>query len=109
MASSLPVLAGAIPKETSASQSDGHQTNGPQNGTDYEYHIREKPLNSRSPVSVVCIGAGVSGLATAIRAQETLKHCDLDIYEKNADLGGTWLENRYPGCACTFQYCHPRS
>jgi hypothetical protein len=22
------------------------------------------------------------------------------IYEKNADIGGTWLENRYPGAAC---------
>src|SRR5437016_5520387 len=22
------------------------------------------------------------------------------IYEKNEDIGGTWLENRYPGCAC---------
>ncbi|KAK4499757.1 hypothetical protein PRZ48_007943 [Zasmidium cellare] len=22
------------------------------------------------------------------------------IYEKNGDIGGTWLENRYPGCAC---------
>jgi cation diffusion facilitator CzcD-associated flavoprotein CzcO len=25
---------------------------------------------------------------------------DLTIYEKNADVGGTWLENRYPGVAC---------
>ncbi len=22
------------------------------------------------------------------------------IYEKNEDIGGTWLENRYPGAAC---------
>lgn len=22
----------------------------------------------------------------------------LDIYEKNPDIGGTWYENRYPGC-----------
>lgn len=22
------------------------------------------------------------------------------MYEKNTDIGGTWLENRYPGCAC---------
>jgi len=63
-------------------------------------HEEEKPLNSESRVSVVCIGAGVSGIATAIRVQESMEHCDFDIYEKNADLGGTWLENRYPGCAC---------
>jgi cation diffusion facilitator CzcD-associated flavoprotein CzcO len=24
---------------------------------------------------------------------------DLVIYEKNADVGGTWYENRYPGVA----------
>jgi cation diffusion facilitator CzcD-associated flavoprotein CzcO len=24
----------------------------------------------------------------------------LKIYEKNPDVGGTWYENRYPGCAC---------
>ena len=24
----------------------------------------------------------------------------MQIYEKNPELGGTWYENRYPGCAC---------
>ncbi|KAL4918504.1 hypothetical protein BDW62DRAFT_200878 [Aspergillus aurantiobrunneus] len=24
----------------------------------------------------------------------------LDVYEKNGDVGGAWLQNRYPGCAC---------
>jgi cation diffusion facilitator CzcD-associated flavoprotein CzcO len=33
----------------------------------------------------------------------------LTIYEKNAGVGGTWFENRYPGCACdipahSYQY-----
>lgn len=64
------------------------------------YDIREKPLNTPGRVSVACIGVGVSGIAAAIRAQETLEECDFTIYEKNSDLGGTWLENRYPGCAC---------
>ncbi|PVH96181.1 FAD/NAD(P)-binding domain-containing protein [Periconia macrospinosa] len=22
------------------------------------------------------------------------------VYENNSDIGGTWFENRYPGCAC---------
>ncbi|KAL9108350.1 MAG: hypothetical protein Q9227_006810 [Pyrenula ochraceoflavens] len=61
-----------------------------QDSDDRQYIIREEPLNSASPVSVVCIGAGVSGLATAIRVQETLQNCDFAIYEKNDDLGGTW-------------------
>ena len=25
---------------------------------------------------------------------------EMVCYEKNRDVGGTWLENRYPGCAC---------
>jgi cation diffusion facilitator CzcD-associated flavoprotein CzcO len=76
--------------------------NGVLNGVSHEeeYSILEEPLNTSSPVSVVCIGSGVSGIATAIRVQETLQNCDFTIYEKNDDLGGTWLENRYPGCAC---------
>jgi len=28
------------------------------------------------------------------------EYLDLTIYEKNADIGGTWLENKYPGVAC---------
>lgn len=71
-----------------------HQNN------DDNYQIREKPLDAPSRVSIICIGAGVSGIALAIEAQENIKDCDFTIYEKNSDVGGTWLENRYPGCAC---------
>ena len=65
---------------------------GAQNGDrlNPEYDIRAEALNSASPVSVVCIGAGVSGLATAVRVQESLENCDFTIYEKNSDIGGTW-------------------
>lgn len=30
----------------------------------------------------------------------TISSVEHVIYEKNEDIGGTWLENRYPGCAC---------
>ena len=58
------------------------------------------PIFTPQRLSVVCIGAGVSGIALAIHMHRTLEAFDLDIYEKNHDIGGTWLENRYPGCAC---------
>ena len=29
---------------------------------------------------------------------ETLKDVSLVCYDKNADIGGTWFENTYPGC-----------
>jgi 4-hydroxyacetophenone monooxygenase len=50
-----------------------------------------------SGFKVVIIGAGFSGLCTAIRLQEM--GIPFEILEKNADVGGTWLENQYPGCA----------
>ena len=62
--------------------------------------IREEPLNTKGKIDIACIGAGVSGLAAAMQVQQFMSNCDFDIYEKNGDLGGTWLENRYPGCAC---------
>ncbi len=44
----------------------------------------------------VIIGAGVSGLCMAIKMQEA--GIPFVIYEKNHTVGGTWLENAYPGC-----------
>ncbi|KAK5091958.1 hypothetical protein BJ546DRAFT_120839 [Cryomyces antarcticus] len=52
---------------------------------------------------MVVVGAGYSGLMMAhkIKYQENMSdYIDLKIYEKNGDVGGTWLENRYPGVAC---------
>lgn len=45
---------------------------------------------------VVIVGAGMSGILAAIRLKEA--GLDFVIYEKNEDVGGTWLENFYPGC-----------
>jgi hypothetical protein len=33
----------------------------------------------------------------AVLTKNSVEHV---IYEKNPDIGGTWLENRYPGAAC---------
>ena len=45
---------------------------------------------------VAIIGAGMSGLVVARRLQQA--GVAFVILEKNADVGGTWYENRYPGC-----------
>jgi 4-hydroxyacetophenone monooxygenase len=47
-------------------------------------------------MKVIVIGAGMSGLLAGIRLQQA--GIDFTILEKNADAGGTWLENVYPGC-----------
>src|SRR3954447_3263910 len=41
---------------------------------------------------VLIIGAGMSGLLAARRLQQA--NVDFTIYEKNADVGGTWFENQ---------------
>jgi 4-hydroxyacetophenone monooxygenase len=46
--------------------------------------------------SCAVIGAGASGLAAAHRLRQA--GIAVTIFEKNADVGGTWLENVYPGC-----------
>ncbi len=54
------------------------------------------PAEARAGFHVVVIGAGMSGLLTAIR----LEHAGIPytVIEKNEGVGGTWFENTYPGC-----------
>jgi cation diffusion facilitator CzcD-associated flavoprotein CzcO len=49
--------------------------------------------------SVVIIGTGFSGLGMAIQLKQAGRH-DFVILEKAQDVGGTWRDNTYPGCAC---------
>jgi 4-hydroxyacetophenone monooxygenase len=45
---------------------------------------------------VLIVGAGMSGLLAAHRLQQA--GVPFVVVEKNDDVGGTWLENSYPGC-----------
>jgi 4-hydroxyacetophenone monooxygenase len=45
---------------------------------------------------VVIVGAGMSGILTAHRLLQA--GVPFVVVEKNADVGGTWFENTYPGC-----------
>jgi cation diffusion facilitator CzcD-associated flavoprotein CzcO len=48
---------------------------------------------------IVIIGAGFSGLGTAIRLRQQGIE-DFVVLERHDDVGGTWWANTYPGCAC---------
>src|SRR5712672_2398822 len=50
-------------------------------------------------VDVLIVGAGFSGICMGIKLLEAGMKSFL-IIEKSEDLGGTWWDNRYPGCAC---------
>jgi len=59
-----------------------------------------QPLHANRSLRVVIVGGGASGLLMAYKLQRNFDDITFQIYEKNSDIGGTWLENRYPGCAC---------
>jgi cation diffusion facilitator CzcD-associated flavoprotein CzcO len=48
---------------------------------------------------VAIIGSGFAGICMAIKLKRAGIH-DFVILEKDDDLGGTWRDNTYPGCAC---------
>ena len=50
---------------------------------------------ARSQHKVLVIGGGMSGVLAAYRLQEA--GIPFVVIEKNAAVGGTWYENRYPG------------
>jgi cation diffusion facilitator CzcD-associated flavoprotein CzcO len=53
-------------------------------------------------VSVAIVGSGFGGLGAAIRLkQEGVE--DFRIFERAGEVGGTWRDNSYPGCACDVQ------
>ena len=54
--------------------------------------------------TVLIVGAGASGLCAAIQLGH--RGVPYTILEKNGDVGGTWYENRYPGCAVDLPSHH---
>ncbi|CAL5867100.1 uncharacterized protein PFLUO_LOCUS1312 [Penicillium psychrofluorescens] len=78
-----------------------------------EYHIRDSLMGTKRKLKVIFMGAGCSGINFASQLQKRMENIDLTIYDKNHDFGGTWLENKYPGCACdipsvSYQYTWAR-
>lgn len=65
-----------------------------------EYRVRDQPLGLAGQIRIVGIGAGLSGLNMIRTLRLNLTNYDFVIYEKNSEVGGTWFENRYPGCRC---------
>jgi cation diffusion facilitator CzcD-associated flavoprotein CzcO len=45
------------------------------------------------------IGAGFGGLVAALKLKKEGKN-DFVIFERASEIGGTWRDNTYPGCAC---------
>ncbi|KAK2002732.1 FAD/NAD(P)-binding domain-containing protein [Colletotrichum falcatum] len=81
--------------------------NGKANGAlqaevDYSWAapLLERPIEADRKVRVICVGAGFSGIGSAIHLTEHVRDVDFQIYEAADDVGGVWHHNRYAGIAC---------
>ena len=50
-------------------------------------------------IDMVILGTGFSGLGMAIRLKQQ-GYENFVVLEQASDIGGTWRDNTYPGCAC---------
>lgn len=91
----------------------------------YEYddenpnNLSRRAVDNLRPIKVIVLGTGMSGIIAGIFFPRQIENLELTIYDKNADLGGTWYESRlvllegffkeramlsfdsrYPGIAC---------
>ena len=102
----VPALKGANPTERITGIKGHLNGDAKVNGESSPFlQIKDAPIENFRPLRVIVIGGGYSGIYLGIRIPEWLRNVDLTIYEKNDGLGGTWWENRYPGCACDIPVC----
>lgn len=67
-------------------------------GRDHRHPDWQQPVapEKRRSFHVLIIGGGMSGLLQALRLKQA--GIPFTLVEKNDSVGGTWYENRYPGC-----------
>ena len=58
--------------------------------------LRQAKIDTPDNFSVIVIGAGIGGLCAAINLE--IAGIPYKLFEKNANVGGTWYDNHYPGC-----------
>ena len=55
------------------------------------YKVREQPYGTKREVKVILMGAGASTLNFLKKAEEQMQNMNMTVYEKNHDVGGTWV------------------
>ncbi|KAL5621545.1 hypothetical protein BROUX41_006445 [Berkeleyomyces rouxiae] len=65
------------------------------------YAVQNVPISFPRPIRIITIGAGASGINLIRTLRDQLEGpFEHVVYDKNPQVGGTWYENRYPGCRC---------
>lgn len=59
---------------------------------DSGYRIQEQPYGTKRRVRVILMGAGASTINFLRKSEQDLSDVEIAVYEKNNDIGGTWLE-----------------
>jgi cation diffusion facilitator CzcD-associated flavoprotein CzcO len=59
-------------------------------------------VQQRNDFPIAIIGAGFAGIGAAIQLIKAGIH-SFTIFERAGEIGGTWRDNTYPGCACDVQ------
>ncbi|HEV2611653.1 MAG TPA: alpha/beta hydrolase fold domain-containing protein [Noviherbaspirillum sp.] len=57
------------------------------------------PNSDQPDFETIIVGSGFSGLGMAMQLKKAGRHAFI-LLEKADDIGGTWRDNTYPGCAC---------
>ena len=65
----------------------------------FEREVQRARVEGRPTPSVVIVGGGLSGLATAIQLVRAGVR-NFTLIEQSDGVGGTWRDNSYPGSAC---------
>lgn len=60
------------------------------------------PKDNSTHFQIAVVGSGFGGLGTSIRLKKEGIN-DFIVFERADDVGGTWRDNTYPGCACDVQ------
>ncbi|RFU79333.1 fad nadp-binding domain-containing [Trichoderma arundinaceum] len=100
----VPVDVQSVPANSSnvasTASSYAQSTFSPVQASYPEFQIEEHPIDQVREIRVAVIGAGLSGITAGVLLPRKVPGINLVIFEKNADVGGTWYENVYPGVRC---------
>ncbi|KAK0724476.1 hypothetical protein B0H67DRAFT_656999 [Lasiosphaeris hirsuta] len=109
----LTISEQALPSPSSPSTSSNNTQPGPAVVTPTTQAFQPVPSYPKSSLTLVdrfideprslrvaVIGGGLAGILSGILLPAKVPSIKLNIYEKNSDFGGTWLENVYPGVRC---------
>jgi cation diffusion facilitator CzcD-associated flavoprotein CzcO len=97
-----PMTLNARTNEVSSAKSHGSSDNGSAAARPGDAGEVRGHGASPTEVEVVIVGSGFSGIAMAAKLQKA-GIASFVVLERGEDVGGTWRDNTYPGCACDVQ------